>query len=63
MAVPTFKLVRQADHSFSVNLKTAEGRLKTIDGFDSEHEANAWIEQTKRMFYETDPRSHPLSRP
>jgi len=34
MAVPNFKLVQQPDRSFSVSLKTAEGRLKTIDGFD-----------------------------
>ncbi len=63
MTVPIFKLVQQRDHSFSVSLKTAEGRLKTIDGFDSEHEAQAWVVQTKRMFYEIDPRSRPPSRP
>jgi len=63
MAVPTFKLLRQVDRSFSVSLKTAEGRLKTIDGFDSEHEAQAWVVQTQRMFYEIDPRSRPPSRP
>ena len=63
MAVPTFNLVRQLDRSFSVSLKTAEGGLKTIDGFDSEHEAQAWVVQTKRMFYEIDPRSRPPSRP
>jgi hypothetical protein len=63
MAVPNFKLVQQPDRSFSVSLKTAEGRLKTIDGFDSEHEAQAWVVQTQRMFYEIDPRSRPPSRP
>jgi hypothetical protein len=63
MAVPTFKLLRQLDRSFSVSLKTAEGRLRTIDGFDSEHEAQAWVVQTQRMFYEIDPRTRPPSRP
>ncbi len=63
MTVPTFKLVPQPDHSFSVSLKTAEGCLKSIDGFGSEHEAQAWVVQTKRIFYEIDPRSHPPSRP
>jgi hypothetical protein len=63
MTVPNFKLVQQPDRSFSVSLQTAEGRLRTIDGFDSEHEAQAWVVQTKRMFYEIDPRSRPPSRP
>ena len=63
MAFPTFKLVPQPDHSFSVSLKTAEGRLKSINGFDSEHEAQAWVVQTERMLYEIDPRSRPPTRP
>ena len=63
MAVPNFKLVQQPDRSFSVSLQTAEGRLRTIDGFNSEHEAQAWVVQTKRMFYEIDPLSRPPSRP
>jgi hypothetical protein len=63
MTVPNFKLVQQPDRSFSVSLKTAEGRLKTIDGFDSEHEAQAWVVQTQRMFYEIDPRARPPNRP
>jgi hypothetical protein len=63
MAVPTFKLVPQPDRSFSVSLTTAEGRLKTIDGFDSEHEAEAWIVQIKRTFYETNPLYRPPTRP
>lgn len=69
MTSPRFQIVQQRDHTFSVNLTTADGRLKTIAGFGSEHEAAAWIVQTERMLQQTDPRfrlpsrdkSHPLT--
>jgi len=62
MAHAIFRLLPQRDRSFSVSLKTARGRLKIIPGFDSEHEARAWIVQTQRMFHEftVDPRLAPI---
>jgi len=53
MAFPTFKVVEQRDHTFNVML-TREGRLKTITGFGSKHEAAAWVVQAGRMFQEAD---------
>jgi hypothetical protein len=58
MTSPGFQIVQQPDNSFNVQLTTAHGRLKTIPGFSSEHEAAAWIVQTQRMLQGTDPRFH-----
>lgn len=33
----------------------SDGRLKTIEGFGSEHEANAWIIQAQRLIRATGP--------
>jgi hypothetical protein len=49
MAHPVFRLIPESDDTFSVSLKTPDGRLKTIPGFGSEHEARAWIVQTQRL--------------
>jgi hypothetical protein len=49
MAAPVFQVVEQPNHSFNVDLTTANGRLKTIRDFGSEHEAAAWIVHTERM--------------
>ena len=49
MTHPVFRLIWESDHTFSVSLKTPQGRLKTIPGFASEHEARAWIVQTQRL--------------
>ena len=55
MAYPFFQVIPQPDHSFNVRLTTADGRLKTITGVGSEHEAAAWGAQTVRMLHERDP--------
>lgn len=62
MAHPTFQIVPQPNHTFSVNLTTLGGRLKAIAGFDSEHEAAAWIVQTERTLHDANPRFRILSR-
>ena len=62
MASPRFQVARQPNHSFNVNLTTADGRLKTIPGFGSEHEAAAWIVQTERMLQDTDPALPPATQ-
>jgi hypothetical protein len=51
MAIMTFKIVPHANHSFSVNMQAADGRLTTVAGFISNHEASAWIVQTQRMLH------------
>lgn len=56
MTIPVFQVVEQPNHSFNVNLTAADGRLKTIPGFSSEHEAAAWIVQTERMLQGAEPR-------
>lgn len=56
MAHPTFQIVPQPNCTFNINMTAADGRLKTISGFSSEHEAAAWIVQTERAFYDADPR-------
>jgi hypothetical protein len=58
MASPLFQVTQQRDHSFNVNLTTADGRIKLIPGFGSKHEAAAWIVQTERLLQGTDPRFH-----
>ena len=54
MIYTIFRLSPEPDRSFSVSLKTRKGRLKIIPGFDSEHEASAWIMQTQRMYHEPE---------
>lgn len=56
MAHPAFEIVQQPDKTFDVILTAADGRLKTVGGFGSEHEATAWIVQTERALYDADPR-------
>ena len=56
MATPVFQVIPQRNHSFNVDLTTADGRRKTMTGFVSEHEAAAWIVQTTRILQEIDPR-------
>jgi hypothetical protein len=45
----TFRTSSCRDGSFSVEMTTAGGQLRTIPGFRSEHEAAAWIVQTERL--------------
>ena len=56
MAAPLFQVIRLPNRSFSVALTSADGRRKTVTGFESEHEAAAWIVQTERILQENDPR-------
>jgi hypothetical protein len=54
----TFRTSSCRDGSFSVEMTTAGGQLRTIPGFRSEHEAAAWIVQTERLLQQADPRFH-----
>ncbi|WP_428485173.1 hypothetical protein [Rhodopila sp.] len=42
-------MISKTDGSFDVQMAKPSGQPKTATGFGSEHEANAWIVQAKRM--------------
>jgi len=46
----------QGNGSYTVEMTTASGELRTFPDFVSESEAKAWIIQTKRLLHEADPR-------
>jgi hypothetical protein len=54
----TFRSSPQRDGSVNVEMTTGSGQLRTIHGFRSEHEAEAWIVQTRRLLQQADPRFH-----
>ena len=58
----TFRTSSCRDGSFSVEMTTAGGQLRTIPGFRSEHEAAAWIVQAERLLQQADPRFRALPR-
>ncbi len=49
MVDTSYQVVAGADGSFDVQMSKPNGHSKTAAGFGSEHEANAWIVQAKRM--------------
>jgi hypothetical protein len=51
----SYRVVPRAKHRFDVEMARPNGRPKIIEGFGSEHEANAWIVQTQRMIRATGP--------
>ena len=55
MASPVFEVVPQRNRTFNVDLTTADGRIKTMTDFGSEHEATAWAIQTMRVLQEVGP--------
>ncbi len=44
-----YRVVPAATGDFDVQMVKPNGQIKTATGFGSEHEANAWIVQAKRM--------------
>ena len=55
--VPTvYRVVRQKGHGFGVDLTMPDRSHRLVSGFESEHEADAWIVQTKRFVQMTWPR-------
>jgi hypothetical protein len=56
MPTATFKIEPQGNGSYTVEMTTASGELRTFPDFASESEAKAWIIQTKRLLQEADPR-------
>jgi hypothetical protein len=49
MVDTSYAVVSGADGTFDVQMSKPSGHSKTATGFGSEHEANAWIVQAKRM--------------
>jgi hypothetical protein len=55
MVDSSYRVVPRADSGFDVEMGRPDGRTKTVPGFRSEHEANAWIVQAKRMIRDAGP--------
>lgn len=55
MADNSYRVVPRGKNGFDVEMEKPGGRKTTVPGFRSEHEANAWIVQTKRMIRDAGP--------
>jgi hypothetical protein len=55
MADNSYRIVPKGKNGFDVEMEKPGGRKTTVPGFRSEHEANAWIVQTKRMIRDAGP--------
>jgi hypothetical protein len=55
MADTSYRVVPRGNSEFDVEMDRSDGRKKTIPGFRSEHEANAWIVQAKRLIRDAGP--------
>jgi hypothetical protein len=51
----SYRIIPRSKHSFDVEMVKPSGHKKTVPGFVSEHEANAWIVQAKRMIRAAGP--------
>lgn len=50
-----YRVVPRGKTSFDVEMEKPDGRKQTVPGFRSEHEADAWIVQAKRMIRDAGP--------
>jgi hypothetical protein len=55
MAEISYRVIPRTKHRFDVEMAKPGGSRKTIEGFTSEHEADAWIIQTQRMLRAASP--------
>lgn len=55
MAETSYRVVPGKDSSYDVEMDKSGGRRTVIPGFRSEHEANAWIVQAKRLIRDAGP--------
>lgn len=55
MPKTVYRVIRQEDH-FAVEMLSPSGERYLIPDFRDQHEADAWIEQTKRLRSLRDPR-------
>lgn len=49
------RVIPRGKSGFDVEMAMSDGRRKSVTGFASEHEANAWIVQAKRMIRDAGP--------
>jgi hypothetical protein len=56
MATVTFRVIPMKDRTYQVELVRPDGSRRTITGFRSEHEAQAWGVQAERMISAEGPR-------
>ena len=50
-----YRVVPRGKNGFDVEMDKPDGRKQTVPGFRSEHEADAWIVQAKRMIRDAGP--------
>jgi hypothetical protein len=55
MAKTTYRVVSRRNAGFDVEIAGPTGKPRTVPGFGSEHEANAWIIQAQRMVHAAHP--------
>ena len=51
----SYRVVPRGKGGFDVEMERPDGRKRTVPGFVSEHEADAWIVQAKRMIRDAGP--------
>jgi hypothetical protein len=51
----SYRVVPRGKSGFDVEMDKSDGRKRTVPGFRSEHEADAWIVQAKRMIRDAGP--------
>jgi hypothetical protein len=51
----SYRVVPRGKNGFDVEMDKPDGRKQTVPGFRSEHEAEAWIVQAKRMIRDAGP--------
>ena len=51
----SYRVVSRGKNGFDVEMDKPDGRKQTVPGFHSEHEADAWIVQAKRMIRDAGP--------
>jgi hypothetical protein len=51
----SYRVVPRGKSGFDVEMDKPDGRKQTVPGFRSEHEADAWIVQAKRMIRDAGP--------
>ena len=57
-----YRVVPRGKAGFDVEMERPGGRKRTVPGFHSEHEAEAWIVQAKRLIRDASPLAPPLPR-
>jgi hypothetical protein len=51
----SYRVVPRGKSGFDVEMDKSDGRKRIVPGFRSEHEADAWIVQAKRMIRDAGP--------